>query len=298
MRQRGLVELGVGVALMAIAVGTAEAQPKRVFVSATGSDANPCSRTQPCRTLDDGVATVAANGEVIVLDSGNYGDVVIGKAVSIVAAPGVYATIVQEGSQPGITVNAPAGALVILRNLTVHRQPAAFGGIGIRFNSGGQIYIEDCVVEGAFANGIQGGASGLTLHVTDTKVRGGIDEDAIEVFSGSAYLTRVHVDGTALKGLEAGGSGVKVTVRDSVFASTGQGILVGSGAVVTIENSQFSGHGTALNASTGGEFRVSQSVIANNGTGVGGAGTRISFENNRMVGNGADGTFSSTVALQ
>jgi hypothetical protein len=298
MKRIGLVMVAMGVMLLSLSAGTSGAQPRRVFVSATGNDANPCTRTQPCRSLDEGVTTVAGNGEVIILDSGNYGDVVIGKAVVIAAAPGVYATIVQEGTEPGVTVNAPAGAIVVLRNLTIHRVPTGFGGTGIRFNSGGHLYVEDCVVEGSFANGVQAGAGG-SFHLTDSKVRGAIDEDAIEIFGGTkAYFSRVQVSGTALKGLEAAGAGVQVNIRESSFSTTGQGVIVGSGAVVTIENSQFNAHSTALNASSGGEFRVSESVIANNGTAVGGGGTRISLGNNRLIGNGADGTFTSTVALQ
>jgi hypothetical protein len=291
-----IAAVGIAMALSLILAGSLEAQPRRVFVSATGRDTNPCSRTRPCRSLDEGVATVAANGEVIVLDSGNYGDVAINKAVVIAAAPGVYATVVQEGSEPGISVNAPGGALVVLRNLTIHRQSTAFGGEGLRVNSGGQVYIEDCVIEGAFADGVTLGSSGTAVYLTDTRIRGGIDENALDIFGGEVHLTRVQVDGTALDAMEIAGASTQVTIRDSVISNTSTGIIM-SNATVTIENSQFIGHGTALNVSSG-ELRLSQSVIANNGTGLAGAGTKISFGNNRFEGNGADGAFTSTTALK
>src|SRR5439155_20772761 len=55
----------------------------RVFVAAQGSDTNPCSFAQPCRTLQHGHDTVAAGGEIHVLDPTGYGSLAISKSVSI-----------------------------------------------------------------------------------------------------------------------------------------------------------------------------------------------------------------------
>ena len=66
---------------------------QRTFVSTGGNDANSCSLAAPCRGFAAAVTAVAHGGEVIVLDSGGYGPVVINKPVEITAPPGVYAGV-------------------------------------------------------------------------------------------------------------------------------------------------------------------------------------------------------------
>jgi hypothetical protein len=56
----------------ALASMPAHAQ-RRVFVSGLGLDTNPCTVTQPCRTFQQAYNTVAANGEIDVLDPAGYG---------------------------------------------------------------------------------------------------------------------------------------------------------------------------------------------------------------------------------
>src|SRR6266571_6657569 len=88
------------------AVHRAAALAQRTFVSAaTGNDANPCTRTAPCRNFAAAIAQTQSGGEVVVLDSGGYGTVTITQAVSLVAPAGVYAGI-SVFSGTGITVNA------------------------------------------------------------------------------------------------------------------------------------------------------------------------------------------------
>ena len=66
-----------------LAAPPAEAQPTRVFVAAQGLDTNPCTFAQPCRTFQKAHDTVAAGGEIDVLDPAGYGTVLISKAISI-----------------------------------------------------------------------------------------------------------------------------------------------------------------------------------------------------------------------
>ena len=65
------------------ALHAAPAQAQRVFVSATGSDGNPCSFASPCRTFQHAHDVASANGEIDVLDPAGYGAVTITKAISI-----------------------------------------------------------------------------------------------------------------------------------------------------------------------------------------------------------------------
>src|SRR6478735_7958431 len=62
---------------------TAWAQATRTWVSGVGDDANPCSRTAPCKTFAGAISKTAAKGEISVLDPGGYGAVTITKAITI-----------------------------------------------------------------------------------------------------------------------------------------------------------------------------------------------------------------------
>src|SRR5262245_63883463 len=77
----------------------------RTFVSATGSDLNPCTLVAPCRTFAVALGVTDPGGELIALSSAGYGTASITQAVSIIAAPGVNASVsVVVGF--GIDVNA------------------------------------------------------------------------------------------------------------------------------------------------------------------------------------------------
>src|SRR6185312_8401260 len=66
----------LGVAFMVFAsAGSANAQATRTWVSGVGDDANPCSRTAPCKTYAGAISKTAAGGEINVLDPGGFGAV-------------------------------------------------------------------------------------------------------------------------------------------------------------------------------------------------------------------------------
>src|SRR5262245_62480867 len=94
----------VTASLLAVGLNSAApAQPVRVFVAAQGSDANPCTFAQPCRTFQHAHDVVAAGGEIDVLDPAGYGALTIGKAISIQGHG--FAGIAVTGFA-GIAVNA------------------------------------------------------------------------------------------------------------------------------------------------------------------------------------------------
>src|SRR5437667_11028316 len=61
----------------------AQAQATRTWVSGVGDDANPCSRTAPCKTFAGAISKTAAHGDINVLDPGGFGAVTITKAITI-----------------------------------------------------------------------------------------------------------------------------------------------------------------------------------------------------------------------
>src|ERR1700724_3262996 len=61
----------------------AQAQALRTWVSGVGDDANPCSRTAPCKTFAGAISKTALNGEIDCLDPGGFGAVTITKSITI-----------------------------------------------------------------------------------------------------------------------------------------------------------------------------------------------------------------------
>ena len=58
-----LVFFGVALSLCAM-TSAAQAQATRTWVSGVGDDANPCSRTAPCKTFAGAISKTAAGGEI------------------------------------------------------------------------------------------------------------------------------------------------------------------------------------------------------------------------------------------
>src|ERR1700744_1572808 len=100
----------------ALCLAPAHAQATRTWVSGVGDDANPCSRTAPCKTFAGAISKTATGGEIDVLDPGGFGAVTVTKSISIDGGGGSLAGITASGVN-GITVNAQATSVVMLRNL-------------------------------------------------------------------------------------------------------------------------------------------------------------------------------------
>ena len=274
---------------------------QRTFVSAvTGNDANPCTRSSPCRTFAAAIAAVAAGGEVIALDSGGYGAFTVSKAVSVETPAGIYAGI-SAGSGDGIDVSAGASDVVVLRGLTIY----GFGGAndGINFTSGAALYAESCVINGFSLYGIFQTGNG-NLFLTDTTVRNGGSEGVTIEPSIASNLSVDHCrfenDITGLIVFD----GVKASIRSSVASGNVNGFVedaLGTApAELNIENCMVtnnSGYGIFTVFSGPGTVRISGSTVTGNGTGLRQASghTIESFGDNHVRGNGND--ISGTITI-
>src|SRR6266542_6068835 len=75
----------------------ANAQASRTWVSGVGDDANPCSRTAPCKTFAGAISKSAAGGEIDCIDPGGFGAVTITKAMTI-SCEGLTAGVLVSGT--------------------------------------------------------------------------------------------------------------------------------------------------------------------------------------------------------
>src|SRR5215470_12525554 len=142
-------------AFVAFTASLAHAQATRTWVSGVGDDANPCSRTAPCKTFAGAISKTAVGGEIDALDPGGFGALTITKALTIDGGGGQVASVLVAGTN-GIVVQAQPGDTVILRNLRINGIPGGGNGgfNGIVFLTGAFLSIENCDIFGFTQNAI------------------------------------------------------------------------------------------------------------------------------------------------
>ena len=274
-------------------------QTQRTFVSAhTGSDANSCGATAPCRSFGAAMALTLSGGEIIVLDSGGYGVVTIDKSVSIISPAGVYAGV-SAFSGNAITINTPS-LTVVLEGLTLNGLGAGFG---IIQTASGTLYVKRCVITGFSTVGIDlfsnTGAT-VQLFVADTDIRGN-GTYGIYAFSGTKhFLTLDHVrveknsgDGVYLD------SGALVNAYECVVAgNTGYGVIAQGNTEANLDSCLVSNNATGV-ATAHGTVRISSCTITDNtikGIDDHGDGSILSRLNNTVEGNAADDALGTYTA--
>src|ERR1700704_626550 len=91
----------------------AQAQATRTWVSGVGDDANPCSRTAPCKTFAGAISKTADCGEIDCLDPGGFGAVTITKSITLDGTGQLASILVAAGN--GINVSAQPTDVVTIR---------------------------------------------------------------------------------------------------------------------------------------------------------------------------------------
>jgi hypothetical protein len=288
---RKLALLSATAACLAGLAGPAAAQATRTWVSGVGDDANPCSRTAPCKTFAGAISKTATAGEISVLDPGGFGAVTIVKSISINGKWGGEAGVLASLTT-GVIVNAPADAVVNLRGLTI--EGAGNGTNGIRYLAGGSLHVQDTVIRG-FRGSSAGNNNGilvnptagnLVLDVTDTLVEdngtaanggSGISLKPTGAATVRASLTRVQASNNVV-GLKVDGDlgtgAIDVIVRNSDFTrNMAEGISSlspnnsDSLVRITVADSN-SSNNTGIGIRSVGQqstIRVGRSVATNNG---------------------------------
>jgi hypothetical protein len=281
------------------------AQATRTWVSGVGDDANPCSRTAPCKTFAGAISKTAPSGEINCLDPGGFGALTITKAITI-DCTATLAGVLVSGTN-GINISAGASDVVTLRNLRIDGLGTSL--VGIDFFAGASLHIENCVIMG-FRSGAAAGIgffpSGFSqLFVSNSSISengSGIAVQPTGSGSGRLIIERVklenNVRGLVINTAGSSGGGLAVVMRDSVAAGhTNEGIFAiasGSPAItLTLERVAAvanSGAGVAASGANAA-IRIGNSTITNNVIGVSNSGGSItSYKNNEINNNLTDGT--------
>jgi hypothetical protein len=256
--------------------GAAQAQASRTWVSGVGDDANPCSRTAPCKTFAGAISKTAPGGEIDVLDPGSFGMLTITKAITIDGGGGQVASVLVAGTN-GIVVSAGANDVVTLRNLRINGiVGTANGGLnGIRYLSGAALHIENCNIFGFTQDGINVAttAANADLFVNNTFVTNNGNGVEIAPTAGNVRSVLVHVWAQ-----DNSGSGIALHPSAGIAAGT------------VVNESSAVANGTGIDVK-GGKLFLGNSVIAKNNVGVSiTGGSLLSYMTNMIDGNTTDGT--------
>lgn len=316
-----LFPISVAVATFVLHASPACAQASRTWVSGIGDDANPCSRTSPCKTFAGAISKTVAGGEINCLDPGGFGALTITKSITIscdVGGAGVFAL-----GTNGIVVNAAATDVITVSGLDL--EGLGSGLAGISFVRGAALHVRRCRIagfRGGSATGIlfapPDGTTGR-LFVSDTIISengtgasgGGIILKPVGSGIARASLTRMSIDDNS-NGVQAIGSSntgrVEVFVVDSTISgNSGPGVHAltingGNDAVIFNNNTISVNNGTGYLADGAGATVVlNNSAAHRNVTGVNAVngGVIASYKNNSINSNlTIDGAPTTLVNLQ
>jgi hypothetical protein len=279
-----------GALLMLAFTSVASAQATRTWVSGVGDDANPCSRTAPCKTFAGAISKTAVNGEIDCLDPGGFGAVTITKSITIDCDSGPGG-ILSSGAN-AVVVNA-AGSTVTLRSINM--QGVLIGTNGVNIIAAAAVHLVDLNIYGFTGPGVTAGVgANLVLTIDETRVH---DCGNGIVTNASAGLITADYGRVSLWN---GGSGVlaqngsRVQLHNSTIVAFSAGVnqtgLGASGSVVTVFSNSFTGNGNALQSLAGGSIGASSNVFSTNSLVFNPNGGSISTAtDNPQFGNAATG---------
>ena len=280
----------------------AQAQATRTWVSGVGDDANPCSRTAPCKTFAGAISKTAACGEIDALDPGGFGTVTITKSITI-DGTGTLAGILSAGVN-GVIINALTTDVVTLRSLSIDGACTGLNGVRVVGNMPKAVNIEDCVIFRFSQLGIDWNTTAGTtgnLNVRNSVVRDNTG-DALgattSVGQVKGTLTNSSFTGSA-NGVHAKLNSRLTAEHCNFSGSTSNGVLADGGTgVIRISNSTINDNATnGVNGGSGGVISINSCDIYNNGGSgalVSGGGEVDTYGNNRVFANGTDGCVSCT----
>lgn len=291
-----------------LASGIATAQASRTWVSGVGDDANPCSRTAPCKTFAGAISKTAANGEIDALDPAGFGAVTITKAITIDGGGGINAGILAAGSN-GIIINAGVNDVVTIRNLQI--EGFATGLAGISFLAGGALHVKNVGIRNFTGMGIDFKPStGLSrkLFVSQSTVQksaGGIKVAPTGSATVIATIEDTLLNGNATFGLRVEGDSSAMAKNVTADGNLNGFYVTDTNGALPVMNleSCVAAHNSTSGIRAGfGAAGLAKAVMSNtqvfeNATGLArdGFGQILSYGNNKVSGNGTDGTVSGPV---
>jgi len=221
----------------------ASAQATRTWVSGVGDDANPCSRTAPCKTFAGAISKTAAFGEINVLDPGGFGAVTITKSIRIVSdhieagvlVSGTNGIVVSVGATDNVEldgldieglgtglngVNIVGGGTVVIRRTSINNFTE--NGVNLAGTANAKVLVQDCFISNnAGGVNVQGQGGAINNGVIDNTTIDNHKNFAVQIVGpGSIYLSSSQLIGAGTK-LAISGSGTIDSYGNNVIRGAG-----------------------------------------------------------------------------
>lgn len=308
---RSILALAASLLVSIVYLSPAAAQATRTWVSGVGDDANPCSRTAPCKTFAGTMSKTAAGGIINCLDPGGFGAVTITKSITI-DCHNVAAGILAAGTN-GVNVVVGASDVVTLRGLSI--EGTGTGLVGVNHTGSGTLHIENCRIFG-FRSGSAIGIrfapnNGGDLLVTDSYVN---DNGTVSAGAGiqarptgplpvtvSLRNVKMHDNFNGFIADSSGGAGINAQIAESSANANGNVGLVALttasspiASLLVIRSSMTNnGNAGAMAIGTNAQVLLNDSSAAFNNVGVAAAsgGRLFTYGTNTINSNAtSDGT--------
>jgi Right handed beta helix region len=292
-------------ALLLVSITTlAHAQATRTWVSGVGDDANPCSRTAPCKTFAGAISKTASPGIINCLDPGGFGAVTITKEIMI-DCTGTLGSVLSSGVQ-GIIVNALTTHRIILRAIDISGAGTTLGTNGVNIIQAGSVQLQDVNIETYSARGVEttNTSNAISVFLNHCQVQN-VGQQGVLALSSGTGSTKLTVANSYIA--NNGGDGIDIAAPNSSTGAVYNTIISKNGAVGfqletsgdngLLEGNTISFNATGVNANPGATIRLSRNSIFGstaNGIGVGG-GTTKCFGTNVIDGNVGGQLCTSTV---
>jgi PASTA domain/Right handed beta helix region len=241
---RALLSLGVAFAGITLLAPPASAGGAISWISGVGDDANPCTRTAPCKTWGGTIAKTNDGGFIGVLDPGNFGPANITKSLTIDGSGVVVTSQVSAGAD-AFTVNVPVGGHVVLRNFGINASTAAGacdGGTGVAVLGAGAVRLDGLTING-FQSAVSAAAGDVTMQ--DVRISDNC-QYGVHAAPAAGSTARVSMDGVKISG-------------------SGTGVSFGPGAEGWLTRSSITFNATGIGAGGGAVHSVCDNVVAGNG---------------------------------
>lgn len=206
-----LAMIAVAIAMVAT---PAAAQATRTWVSGVGDDANPCSRTAPCKTFAGAISKTAAGGEINVLDPGGFGALTITKSITI-RSDSIEAGVLVSGTN-GFIINAATTDTVVIDGID-------FEGLGTGLNGIKVLQARNVVVRNSVIRNFREAATGSGISLENAGIATRLTVDNV-TFINNLYGVR-----------QTSALGSKAVINNSLFAFNATAGISATGSANTLQ---------------------------------------------------------------
>ncbi|MDB5679269.1 hypothetical protein [Sphingomonas bacterium] len=220
----------------------AMAQATRTWVSGVGDDANPCSRTAPCKTFAGAISKTASPGEIDCLDPGGFGTLTITKSITI-DCTGTFGSVLASGTI-GFNINdstsaTPGTARVVLKGLSINGAGTTLGTTGVRVVSARDVVIVNSIIQNFSNAGIEvNGTTQISVTVDGSSIVNATR--GVNVIStggnGAARVYNTLITGGSTSGITVSGAGNKAEISGNTIIRTPKSLDIQAGGTISSYN--------------------------------------------------------------